>query len=80
MSMRLLKIDRRPSFAVWTYWHPTRGTFHALVGDHEPNVTHVGGRGFCVSGCRSRNSRQRKPANQGRSRHQHTETTHVELS
>jgi hypothetical protein len=63
MSMRLLKIVRRPTFAVWTYWHPSRGTLHALVGDHEPNVTHVGAHAFCVSGCRSRNSRQRKPAN-----------------
>jgi hypothetical protein len=46
MTTRLLKIDRRPNLTVWTYWHPTRGIIHAIVGTHEPNVTHVGGPNF----------------------------------
>jgi hypothetical protein len=75
MTMRLLKIDRRPNLAVWTYLHPTRGIIRTIVGTHEPNVTHVGGPRFgagevvpkrCV---RSRNSQQRP---RGRERRRHT--------
>jgi hypothetical protein len=75
MTMRLLKIDRRPNLAVWTYLHPTRGIIRTIVGTHEPNVTHVGGPRFGAGEAerpkprvRSRNSQQRP---RGRERRRH---------